>query len=232
MSKPHDLAFSTFLKLLELDEPKKKAMLRGFLRGGGYNYWRPLQMLAPDVARGDLDMAGIQDKCAAMAKSHQRKYNEAALTKLMKWTSRRSITVRAKPEIPVTKKFGNSGLRVRMQPELIFSVGPQKYWLQLWATNSPVLTEETLSMGLFFLMSHVRQEHRDSDLSFLIFDTIKERMYGEFDVLANAQQHLSAERAIIDSLWSELTAGESGEERSERRREEQPDEHAPRPRPQ
>lgn len=212
MAKNHELAFSTFLKLLELDEQKKRTMLRGFLRGGGYNYWRPLQVLAPDVARGDLGMAGIQEKCGAMSKSHQRKYNEAALTKLLKWTSRRSVTVRAKPDTPVTRKFGNAGLKVRIQPELIFCVGSQRYWLQMWATNSPTLTEETFSMGLFFLINHARQEHRDSDLSFLIFDTIKEKMYGEFDVLANAQHHLSAQRAIIDGLWSELTSSSVGDE--------------------
>lgn len=52
METRRELAFSTFLKLLEIPEPQKMATLRGFRRGGGFNYWRPLQVLAPEVAAG------------------------------------------------------------------------------------------------------------------------------------------------------------------------------------
>ena len=104
-----ELAFSTFLKLLELQPHQKETTLRGFLRGGGFNYWRPLQNLASGVISGRLKIDELQEKVGLMCRGHQRKYNDVALTRLLKWVSRRRIKPKPKPE-RIVKKFGKTGL--------------------------------------------------------------------------------------------------------------------------
>lgn len=197
------LAFSTFLKLLELPEPQKVVALRGFLRGGGFNYWRPMQVLAAEVAKGELDLSGIQERVGQMAKSHQRKYNEIALTNLLKWTSRKKISLRTSPE-KVVKKFGNSGLKVRIKPELAFSLDGRNYLMHIWATNNPSLSEETLSMGLYFFRHHLKDEHEN--FQFLIFDTVKNRIFAEFSIFGNAAESLRAQREILSEKWKEVNS--------------------------
>ncbi len=199
-----ELAFSTFLKLLELDGPHQLAALRGFLRGGGYNYWRPLQVLAPNVVSGELDLAGIQNSVGLMAKGHQRKYNEHALTVLLKWLSRRKIQVRRRPE-RLVKKFGNTGLHVRLEPEVAFAMDGREYLMHVWATNKPPLSEETLSMGLYYLRNHFHGE-LDRDVQFLIFDTVKNRLFSEISILENAPELLRAQRDQLSNLWAEVNS--------------------------
>lgn len=197
-----ELAFSTFLKLLELDEPQKSATLRGFNRGGGFNYWRPLQILAPEVIGGKLGLDELQEKVGLFAKSHQRKYNDRALTNLSKWVSRRKITPRARPE-KVVKKFGNSGLAVRLEPEVAFAMDDRDYLMHIWATNNPTLTEETLSMGLHFLRRHLQTEGYTNH-QFLIFDTVKNHVFAEFNILSNARPMLKKQRELLNQLWMDI----------------------------
>lgn len=198
-----ELAFSTFLKLLELPEPQKATTLRGFLRGGGFNYWRPLQVLAPEVIAGGLKLSDIQEKVALMAKSHQRKYNDHALTNLLKWAGRRRVQPRKRPE-KIVKKFGNSGLNVRLEPEVAFAMDGRLYLMHIWATNDPTLSEETLSMGLHFFRLHF-QEAGYKDWQYLIFDTVKDRIFAEFNILENAASMLGVQRETLSNLWSSLS---------------------------
>ena len=197
-----ELAFSTFLKLLELKDPQKASTLRGFKRGGGFNYWRPLQTLAPEVVGGKLDLSGMQEKVALMAKGHQRKYNDQALTNLLKWVSRRRLALRSRPR-KVVKKFGNSGLRVRLEPEVAFTMDRRNYFMHLWATNNPSLSEETLSMGLYYFRHHFQNEGHTSQ-QFLIFDTVKDRIFAEFNILVNAPEMLGNQQEIISNIWSSI----------------------------
>lgn len=204
-----ELAYSTFLKLIELPAPQKAATLRGFMRGGGFNYWRPMQMLAAEVAKGELDLSGIQQKVGVMAKGHQRKYNEIALTNLLKWVSRRKLTLRVPPG-KIVRKFGNSGLKVRIEPELAFAMGGREYVMHIWATNNPSLSEETLSMGLYFFREHLLKEGH-GNYQYLIFDTVKDRVFAEFGILDNALDLLKVQRELLSNLWKELSTI-SGEE--------------------
>ena len=200
--KGRELAFSTFLKLLELPDPQKVTTMRGFLRGGGFNYWRPLQELAPEVVVGTLGLGDIQDKVGLMAKGHQRRYNERALTNLLKWISRRKIQRRKQPP-RLVKKFGNTGLMVRLQPEVAFAMDGRNYLMHVWATTNPTLSEETLSMGLHFFRFHSREAGCD-DFQFLIFDSVKDRIFAEFNVLQNAAFKLAEQRKLLSDLWSAL----------------------------
>ena len=202
-----ELAFSTFLKLLELPDPKKETTLRGFLRGGGFNYWRPLQALAPEVVGGHLDVSGIQEKVGLMAKGHQRRYNDHALTNLLKWISRRRVQSRRRPD-KIVRKFGNSGLKVRLEPEAAFAMDGRSYLMHIWATNNPTLSEETLSMGLYFFRHHFRDAD-NADCQYLIYDTVKDRIFAEFNIIESAAPMLRQQRDLLSRLWSTVN-GESG----------------------
>jgi hypothetical protein len=202
MEMRRELAFSTFLKLLEIPEPQKMATLRGFKRGGGFNYWRPLQALAPEVAVGALPLAGIQGRMAVLAKGHQRKYNESALLNLLKWVSRRKLTLRTRPE-KIVKRFGSAGLHVRIEPELAFSMRGRDYLMHIWATNTPVLSEETLSMGWHFFRHAFAKTNHDNH-QFLILDTVKDRVFGEVNMLDNAEEMLAMQRDVLDRIWASL----------------------------
>ena len=197
-----ELAFSTFLKLLELEESKKATTLRGFNRGGGFNYWRPLQKLAPEVVGGKLGLKELQEKVGLFAKGHQRKYNDHALTNLSKWVSRREITARPLPG-KVIKKFGSSGLAIRLEPEVAFAMDGRDYLMHIWATNNPTLTEETLSMGLHFFRLHFQSEGYKNH-QFLIFDTVKNHVFAEFNIFGNAPLKLKGEREMLNKLWAEI----------------------------
>ena len=201
-SKSHKLAFSTFLKLLELPEEKKRPMLKGFTREGGYNYWRPIQMLSDDVAHGILAEEQISDRVRMMCKEHQQKYNALALTRLSKWLKSRKIKVL--PTVgKIERKFTNSGLMVRMEPEVAFEMSGIKYLMQIWATNTPSLSERTISAGLHFLQFHMRKAEF-SEYQFLIFDATKEIMHNEINILQSASDVLKGERLLIQELWNEV----------------------------
>ena len=202
------LAFSTFLKLLELPEVEKAQTLRGFLRGGGFNYWRPLETLAPEIVRDGLELPGIQQKVAMMSKGHQRKYNENALINLRKWFNRHRVQHRRVPG-KIDRSFGKAGLWVKLRPEVAFEMDRRVYLMHVWATNNPSLTDETLSMGLFFFRHHFRIEFNE-DYHYLIFDSVKNRMFGEFEVLEDASDRLGAQANLLDHLWTELDVPAKG----------------------
>ncbi len=217
----HTITFSTFLKLLELPDGGKKSALRGFLRAGGYRYWRPLQELARPVAKKELSLSELQEQVAIMAKGHQRKYNEAALTSLLKWVSRRTIVVHKSPDKQL-KEFGTAGLKIKLDPELTFSMGGIEYLMHVWATNSPPLSEETLSMGLYFFRSCFTKLYPNHQ--YLIFDTVKNNVFTELAILDSAKEMLAAQRNKLDKIWTELNTSDD-----EHFPDEHPDSHAPPP---
>jgi len=203
MGKQHNLSFSTFLKLLELDGASRRSALKGLLRGGGYNYWRPLQQLAPDVAQGSMQLDEIQQKVAQLSKGHQRKYNQKALVHLLEWCSRRKYKSRKLLSGPIERKLGNSGLILRVNPELHLSQSDRDYWVQIWATNNPSLEDETLSMGLHMLRACMKKNGFEG--RFLIFDAVKKRMFSEIDMLDDAPELLVQECREISDTWEELS---------------------------
>ena len=181
MGKDREIAFSTFLKLISLPLEKQKSTLRGFHSGGGYDYWRPLRELAVPALAGDIDILDLDSHVSKYSKGHQQKYNTNALTTLTRWFSQRSFVLR-KTDIRLVKKFGNAGLRVRIAPELALSWGQKKIYVHVWATNNPVMTDVSLSMGLRFFEFHAHQENQ-GDFDCAIFDAVKGRLFSEMEIL-------------------------------------------------
>ncbi|MBT5047251.1 MAG: hypothetical protein HOM58_02020 [Rhodospirillaceae bacterium] len=97
-------------------------------------------------------------------------------------------------------------MKVRLNPEVAFAMGGHSYLMHIWATNNPTLTEETLSMGLYFFRHYYRKVG-GNDVQFLIFDTVKDRIFAEFNVLDSANDMLIEQRAILSSMWSEISSG-------------------------
>ncbi|MBL1404974.1 MAG: hypothetical protein COC17_03785 [Hyphomicrobiales bacterium] len=202
MVKQRIIAFSTFLKLIELDEQKKKTMLRGFLRGGGFNYWRPLQVLSQEIIQNKLDFEGLSSKMESFAKGHQQKYNKNALIKILDWKSKRTLLALER-QGRFEYVLGNSGFTVKMEPELAFSLNGSDYLAHVWATNTPTLSESTFSVGLYMLKL-AAENHGIKSKNFLIIDTVKDRSFGEFNILANSESMLNAQSALLGALWQEI----------------------------
>lgn len=206
MAQDREIAFSTFLKLLGLPPEKQLSTLRGFSSGGGYDYWRPLRELSPPIIAGKIPATEIETLVARYSKGHQLKYNTKALANLYLWFSRRKFSLR-KNDLHIVRKFGNSGLKVRIRPELSLARGARQYYVHIWATNHPVLSDDSLSMALRFFELHAHQAH-DGTYECVIFDAVKSRLFGEWEILANAEQSLSLQREQLSTFWNQVSTTE------------------------
>ncbi|MEM7214918.1 MAG: hypothetical protein AAF423_05185 [Pseudomonadota bacterium] len=213
MSDQRVIAFSTFLKLVELDDQKKMAALRGFKRGGGFNYWRPLQVLSSEIIKNQLTLEDLSSRLDTFAKGHQKKYNERALLKILLWKSKRKVNARRRPE-RFEYRLGSSGFTVKFEPELSFELNGSNYLAHVWATNTPTLSETSLSVGLYLLKLAARKNGL-IDYNYLILDTVKDRTFGEFDILANSEDMLNDQISILGDLWSDSVPDRRRGERSE-----------------
>lgn len=202
MSKGKEIAFSTFLKLLELQEKDRRIEFRRLNSGGGYPYWQPLKAAAADAVKtgADLDLLikQVEKKCSG----HQQKYNKNALVTLCDWSKKRECNpVEQPPTLMIP--FGTSGISVRLQPDVSFDLNGITYSMVLWATTKPALSDETLSVALLF----IRDEYEQHGVRnrFVIFDTIKKRIFTEMDIIASAQKLLEAKKEIFKKNWEEAT---------------------------
>lgn len=197
-----EFAFSTFLKLLELQDKQRESAIKGLKRGGGFQYWRPLFNLAPEIVRGKLDTLDIPERVALMASGHQQKYNEAALAKLAIWVGRYGVEYRSRPERIVEPIDETVGLAVRIEPEVAFATDGDKHLMHVWATKNPILSERTLSMGLAFFRD-VSRAHGHNDCRFLILDTVRDRTFVELNIVKNARLMLQKEIDDIVARWAD-----------------------------
>lgn len=204
----HALAFSTFLKLLELEEKPARATLRGFLRKGGFNYWRPMQLLARKIVRKEMSIGEISGEVGILAKGHQRKYNEAALIQMAKWFDRRKAVWRNPPSRTLVD-VGASGLSVRIEPEIGFMLGKRHFLMHVWATNTPLLSEETVSAALYFLIKNGSDWDTTSEFEWLIYDTVKDRVANSLSLLEDADVLLDAKLSRLDTMWKEESSPSS-----------------------
>jgi hypothetical protein len=103
----------------------------------------------------------------------------------------------------LTIPFGTSGISVRLQPDTSFELNGITYSMVLWATTRPALSDETLSVALLF----IRDEYEQHGVRnrFVIFDTIKKRIFTEMDIIASAQTLLEAKKEIFKKNWEEAT---------------------------
>jgi hypothetical protein len=203
MAKP--VGFTAFLKLVELaDGPRKSELKKKLGGGGGFQYWRPIQTVAPKAIEPGANTALLTAELETTCSGHQRKYNMAAFIAFNKWREGKYIQPAA-PLPMIEADFGNSGLTIRMRPELAFSFEGVIYSMNLWATTKPILSTQTLSVGLFFLSSAYKAQGYHSH-SHVIFDTIANRLFHEVDVHPMAIHTLKDKVDAFKKAWDDLNS--------------------------
>jgi len=214
-----EIAFATFLKLLQLDGSPRRAELKRLLVGGGYPYWRPLQSLASQAILAGASLENLNAKVGSVCTGHQEKYNKNGLKALFKWAQDRSCKP-ADPIPEIVAKFGSSGLAVRLKPELSFELNGNLISMALWATIKPALSDEVLSIGLFF-MKRAYEVKGHTQRQFLLFDTTKDRVFSEIDILSSTLFLLKSKHDGIKKDWAE-TSGVPPTPPSDDSKDEQP----------
>lgn len=200
MTRGKEIAFSTFLKLLELQEKDRRTEFRRLNAGSGFPYWQPLKDAATEAVKTDANLDLLIQQVERKCSGHQQKYNKNALVTLCAWSKRRECSPIESPPT-LTVPFGSSGISVRLQPDVSFELNGTTYSMVLWATTKPSLSDETLSVALLFIRVEY-EEHKVSN-RFVIFDTIKNRVFTEMDIVAAAQKLLEAKKEIFKKNWEE-----------------------------
>jgi hypothetical protein len=201
MTRP--IGFSAFLKLLELSETARRSELKKKLGGGGgFQYWRPVQLAAAKALASRTDVEQLKLQIDGMCSGHQREYNKRALVAFCNWISGKAISpIENLPNIDVA--FGNSGLVIRIKPEVAFELDGERFSMNLWATTRPTLTLNTLSIGLAFCANAYRARGHDG-YAHLVFDTVGNRLFREADIVSNALHLLKDKVDAFKRDWSAL----------------------------
>lgn len=201
MAKP--IGFSAFLKLLQLSDVRRKAELRKKQGSGkGYQYWRPLQIVAPKAILKGASIVSLITEIESLCSGYQQKYNKDAFATFGKWIDGKLIEPMASlPQIDV--EFGNSGLTIRLRPDVSFKLDGAPCSMNIWATTTPLLTEETLSAGLLFLSSAYKSKDYGTP-KFLVFDAVSNRVSQESDILPIAAKFLESKAAAFKRDWDSL----------------------------
>ena len=121
MGRP--IGYSAFLKLLELlDSPRRTELKKKLGGGGGFQYWRPLQIVAPKAILPAANIEYLKQDIDQLCSGHQRKYNKNAFRAFCNWIKGKTIKpIVYLPTIDVP--FGNSGLIIRLKPDVCFELG-------------------------------------------------------------------------------------------------------------
>jgi hypothetical protein len=201
MSKP--IGFSAFLKLLELSDGARTSELRKKLvGGGGFQYWRPLQIVAPKALLPAANIEFLKRDIDALCSGHQRQYNQQAFATFCKWISGKSVEpCVALPALDVP--FGNSGLTIRLKPDVSFKLDGSLVSMNLWATTKPILSTPTLSVALFFAASAYNAQSLKSH-KHVILDTITTRFFQEDAILPTAIHLLKNKVDAFKKSWDSL----------------------------
>ncbi len=148
MAKP--IGFSAFLKLLELSDGRRKTELKKKLGGGGgFQYWRPVQTVAPKAILPAADIEYLKKEIERLCSGHQQRHNKNAFAAFCKWA--KGKTIKSTSPLPtIDVRFGNSDLIIRLKPDVSFEMDGNHFSMNLWATTKPLLTVSTLSTGLLF----------------------------------------------------------------------------------
>jgi hypothetical protein len=201
MVKP--IGFSAFLKLLELSDGPRRAELKKKLGGGGgFQYWRPVQIVSPKAILPAADIELLKKEIDTFCSGHQRQYNKNAFAAFCIWIKGKAIKpIAALPTIDVP--FGSSGLVVRLKPDISFELDGKFFSMNLWATTKPLLTVNTLSIGLLFCASAYKARGHENHRH-VILDTISNRLFREEDILPNAIHLLKDRVDAFKKDWDAL----------------------------
>lgn len=201
MTKP--IGFSAFLKLLELSPgPRKTELKKKLGGGGGFQYWRPLQIVAPKAILPSADIEFLKAEIDVLCSGYQQQYNKNAFAAFCKWIDGKTVKPAIKlPDILVP--FGNSGLVVRLKPDVSFQINDELFSMNLWATTKPFLSINTLSVGLLFCASAYKAQGHKTH-KHLILDTINNLLFREDDILPGAIHTLKDKVDAFKKDWDAL----------------------------
>ncbi len=202
MAKP--IGFSAFLKLLELsDGPRKTELKKKLGGGGGFQYWRPVQTVAQKSILPSADIEALKKEIERRCLGHQQQYNKNAFAAFCKWT--KGKTIKPAPYLPtIDVSFGNSGLVIRLKPDVSFEMDGDHFSMNLWATTKPLLTVSSLSTGLLFCaLAYKAQGHKSQ--KHVILDTISNRFFREEEILPNAIHLLKNKVDAFKKDWDALS---------------------------
>lgn len=197
------IGFSAFLKLLELSDARRKTELRKKLTGGsGFQYWRPVQIVAPKAILPAADIRALSREIESLCSGHQQRHNKNAFSAFCKWTAGKVI--RPTSRLPVIDApFGNSGLVIRLKPDVSFILNEAPFSMYIWATTKPLLSAQALSIGLLFSTNAYKAKKHES-YNHVIFDTTNNRLFREQDVLPFASRLLQEKVDAFKADWHEL----------------------------
>lgn len=202
MAKP--IGFSAFLKLLELaDGPRKTELKKKLGGGGGFQYWRPVQIVAPKAILPAADIDFLKKEIETLCSGHQQQHNKNAFAAFCKWTKGKAI--KPTPDLPtIDVPFGNCGLVIRLKPDVSFEMDGDHFSMNLWATTKPPLSVKTLSTGLLFCaLAYKAQGHKSQ--KHVIMDTISNRLFREEEILPNAMHLLKDKVDVFKKDWDALS---------------------------
>jgi hypothetical protein len=203
MAKP--IGFLAFLKLLQLPDGARRAELKKKLGGGGgFQYWRPLQIVASKAILPGANVGSLTLEIDSLCSGHQRRYNQNGFEAFSKWIQGKSI----EPIDPLPKieaAFGNSGLIIRLGPDVSFKLDGIPRSMNLWATTTPLLTINALSVGLFFLAAAYKTRGH-TGCQHLILDTISNSLFSEADIIPSAIHLLKDKVDAFKKDWEELNS--------------------------
>lgn len=213
---PIEIAFQTFLKLCSQTDGGKRSTLRNYLRPGGYDYWRPLKILAEDVATLAIPEAEVEGRVNGMcSKTDQRRYNSNALIRLSQWATPRRPQLLARPPRKVVP-MGSGSIAIRVEAELCFQQRRDRNLMSIWATTGTSLEDEIASAGLLFLSDNLREGAFESH-RVLLFNTVRNRIYDESTILESAPTLLDQQTTLIERIWTELNTDQPpGQDTTER----------------
>lgn len=197
-----EIAFTTYLKLLQLNAQQRKAELKKMLSGTGFRYWSPIKEIAPSALKPGADLKLLEEEIEKRCTSHRRKHNKNALKALYDWAQGKDL--KEEPLLPeLTVSIAKSGLSVKLKPEVSFEMDGKLFAMALWPTTKPPITKETLTMGLLIMRLRYRAK-KYNDHDFLVLDTVGNVLVDNVEDESVTLIRLKEKHEAIEKDWIEL----------------------------
>lgn len=161
-----------------------------------------MKLAAREVALGKTEFTSIESKLSEIKNAAEREHNLNMVRACHAWWTAQNgyIPIDVQPKAIFENpdwKFG-----IRLAPELVYKNEDGKVVTYLWALKLPTLTRQVAGMGLHVL----RQGFSDNEVmpaNFQILDLRRQKVFGENLITNVSPQLLSADAALLNSIWPE-----------------------------
>jgi hypothetical protein len=197
-----NLSFTTFLKLMNLNDEAKMREVQKYFSGSGYDFYKELRRGAKEISLGSSTKDDVYQRINSLSRKPERDNNMEGLEAFLKWLHKQRGDFTYPPHDIV--KSQTEFVNIRISPEVFYrDTSNFGHIVYIWNTKTPKPSKGSIGAGLYLLKEFLAQGSYTNSSVYLL--NLRENKVYDESIIKNTSQIIAYNNiSALEDLWQRM----------------------------